>query len=169
MFERVILGVDPGTGRCGMAVVSGNGNRAQVEWSRTVRTPAGLAASDRLGMIAAALREAIAAYRPEGLALERLLWGRNTGSAMEVARASGAVMATAAAAGVPVDEYPPGEVKMAVTGSGTASKEQVRRGIAMILGTKDVPAEPDAVDAVAVALCHLQVSRLRAIAGGRLR
>jgi crossover junction endodeoxyribonuclease RuvC len=169
VFERVILGVDPGTSRCGMAIVSGSGNRAAVEWSATVRTPPGLGAAERLARIAGALREAMATYSPEAVALERLLWGRNTGSAMEVARASGAVMVTAAEAGLPVEEYAPGEVKMAVTGSGTASKEQVRRGIAMVLGTSEVPLEPDAADAVAVALCHLQVSRFRRAVGGRIR
>ena len=169
MFERVILGVDPGTGRCGMAVVSGTGSRASVQWSTTVRTPSGLATAERLARIAGALREAVAVHRPEAVALERLLWGRNTGSAMEVARASGAVMLTAADAGLAVAEYAPGEVKMAVTGSGTASKDQVRRGIAMILRTSDVPVEPDAADAVAVALCHLQVSRLRRAVEAPLR
>jgi crossover junction endodeoxyribonuclease RuvC len=169
VFERVILGVDPGTGRCGMAVVSGNGSRASVEWATTVRTPSGLPTAERLERIARALREALATFRPEAVAMERLLWGRNTGSAMEVARASGAVMLTAADAGLAVEEYAPGEVKMAVTGSGTASKDQVRRGIAMILGTPDVPMEPDAADAVAVALCHLQVSRLRRAVGGPVR
>jgi crossover junction endodeoxyribonuclease RuvC len=169
VFERVILGVDPGTSRCGMAIVSGNGNRAAVEWSATVRTSPALGTAERLARIAGAVREAVGSYSPEAVALERLLWGRNTGSAMEVARASGAVMLTAADAGLAVEEYAPGEVKMAVTGSGTASKEQVRRGISMILGTPDVPLEPDAADAVAVALCHLQVSRLRRAVEGRIR
>ena len=100
-------------------------------------------------------------HHPEALAVERLLWGRNTGSAMHVARASGVVMLAAAQAGVPVFEYAPLEVKMAVTGVGNASKEQVRKGLSFLLGAAHVPRQPDAADAVAVALCHLQQSPLR--------
>ena len=92
------------------------------------------------------------------------MWGRNAGSAMDVARASGAVMVAAAEAGVPVQEYAPLEVKMAVTGVGNASKEQVRRGLGLLLGPAAVPDDPDAADAVAAALCHLQQSRLRTLA-----
>jgi crossover junction endodeoxyribonuclease RuvC len=166
MFERTVLGVDPGTGAVGLAVVtSGRTGRPVVRWHRTVRTAVGSPASERLLVIATALREALAAHRPEGLAVERLLWNRNVGSAMEVARAAGAIMLAAAEAGVPVSEYGPLEVKMAVTGSGTAPKDQVRRGLALLLGAPNVPAEPDAADAVAVALCHLQQSRLRTLTG----
>jgi crossover junction endodeoxyribonuclease RuvC len=109
--------------------------------------------------IRAALRE----HRPGAVAVERLMWGRNTGSAMEVARASGVVMVAAAEAGIPVEEYAPLEVKMAVAGVGNAPKEQVRRALARVFGIQLVPADPDAADAVAVAICHLQQSRLRAL------
>ena len=95
------------------------------------------------------------------MAIERLMWGRNTQSAMEVSRASGAIILAAALAGVPVEEYAPLEVKMDATGVGNASTEQVRRGLALILGAGAVPTDPDAADAVAVALCHLQQSRMR--------
>jgi crossover junction endodeoxyribonuclease RuvC len=164
MFELVILGVDPGTGAVGLASVRGNAARASVTWSSTLRTRANLAASERLRRIYRAVREAIEVHRPEAVALERLMWGKNIGSAMEVARASGAVMVAAAEAGVPVEEYAPLEVKMAVTGVGNASKDQVRRGLALLLGPDAVPEEPDAADAVAVALCHLQQSRMRKLA-----
>jgi crossover junction endodeoxyribonuclease RuvC len=60
-----------------------------------------------------------------------------------------------------VEEYAPLEVKMAVTGAGNASKEQVRKGLMLLLGPDAVPAEADAADAVAVALCHLRQSRMR--------
>jgi crossover junction endodeoxyribonuclease RuvC len=172
MFERVILGVDPGTSAVGLAVVSGEGsNRPAVRWADTIHTPSGQATADRLLRINRAVRAAIVEHRPSALALERLMWGRNIGSAMEVARASGAILVAAGEAGVPVEEYAPLEVKMAVTGVGNASKEQVRRGLALLLGADGVPAQPDAADAVAVALCHLQQSRLRQMTrlGGRSR
>jgi crossover junction endodeoxyribonuclease RuvC len=110
-----------------------------------------------------AVRDLIRERRPGVMAIERLMWGRNTGSAMEVARASGALMIAAAQAGVPVEEYAPLEVKMAVTGVGNAPKEQVRRALDRVLRVQGVPSDPDAADAVAVAVCHLQQSKLRAL------
>jgi crossover junction endodeoxyribonuclease RuvC len=162
MFERTVLGVDPGTRALGLAIVQGNGSGpARVSWSATLTTSTALPASERLRSLAGAVRDVIAEHRPEAMAIERLIWNKNVGSAMEVARASGAIMATAAEAGVAVEEYAPLEVKMAVTGVGNASKDQVRRALTRVLRTEGVPAEPDAADAVAVAVCHLQQSRLR--------
>lgn len=161
MFEQVILGVDPGTSAVGLACVTGNGTRARLTWSCTVRTRSSLPGPERLQRIYRAVGEAIQAHRPESVAVERLMWGKNIGSAMEVARASGAVLVAAAEAGLPVEEYAPLEVKMAVTGAGNASKEQVRKGLMLLLGPDAVPAEPDAADAIAVALCHLRQSRMR--------
>jgi crossover junction endodeoxyribonuclease RuvC len=110
-----------------------------------------------------AVTSAIADRSPRALAMERLLWGRNTGSAMEVARASGAVMVAAAEAGVTVHEYAPLEVKMAVAGVGNAPKDQVRRALSRLFAIDGLPDEPDAVDAVAVAVCHLVQSPLRSL------
>ena len=107
-----------------------------------------------------ALRDAISEHRPQAVAVERVMWGRNVGSAMDVARATGVAMLAAADAGLPVEEYAPLEVKMAVAGVGNATKDQVRRALARIHGL-DAPDQPDAADAVAVALCHLQQARLR--------
>jgi len=162
MFEGLVLGVDPGTAAVGLAVVRrGENGRGAVEWASTLRTPAGLAAATRLRGLYLGVREAIVEHRPSVMAIERLMWGKNTESAMGVARASGVIVLAAAEAGIPVEEYAPLEVKMAVSGVGNASKEQVRRALALLLGPSAVPADPDAADAVAVALCHLQQSRLR--------
>lgn len=161
MFERVILGVDPGTGAVGLACVAGDASRARLIWSSTLRTRSTARGADRLLQIYREVGGAIQTHRPESVAVERLMWGKNIGSAMEVARASGVVLVAAAEAGVAVEEYAPLEVKMAVTGVGNASKEQVRKGLGLLLGPDAVPTEPDAADAVAVALCHLRQSRMR--------
>jgi crossover junction endodeoxyribonuclease RuvC len=81
-----------------------------------------------------------------------------------VARATGVVLLAASEAGLAVEEYGPLEVKMAVTGQGNADKAQVRDALARLHGLADVPTQPDAADAVAVALCHLTQSRLRGVA-----
>jgi crossover junction endodeoxyribonuclease RuvC len=161
VFERAVLGVDPWIATAGLAVVAERDRRPALVWATTVRTPSGLEESHRLRTLYGAVHDAIAEHRPEGLAIERLMWGRNVGSAMSVARATGVVLLAAADAGIPVDEYPPLEVKMAVTGIGNAGKDQVRAALVRTHGLEDVPAQPDAADAVAVALCHLTQSPLR--------
>ena len=110
------------------------------------------------------MEEVISEQRPAAVAVERLMWGRNAGSAMEVARASGVIVLAAAQAGIPVEEYAPLEVKMAVTGVGNAPKDVVRQSLGRLMGLDPVPSDADAADAAAVALCHLQQSRLRALA-----
>jgi crossover junction endodeoxyribonuclease RuvC len=169
MFEDVVLGVDPGTAAVGLASVCKQGGRLVVTWAETLRTPSGLATGLRLRRVYEGVRAAIAERRPGAVAMERLMWGRNIGSAMEVARASGVILLAAADAGVPVEEYAPLEVKMAVTGVGNASKDQVRRGLVRVLSAEGVPDEPDAADAVAIAVCHLQQSRLRRAVAGATR
>jgi crossover junction endodeoxyribonuclease RuvC len=160
MFDGVVLGVDPGTAAVGLAAVAG-GRKPSILWAGTFRTPSGLPKAARLLRIARAVGEAIDEHHPEVVAMERLMWGRNTDSAMEVSRSSGAIMVAAAGRGLTVEEYAPLEVKMAVTGVGNASKEAVRRSLSRVLGLDDVPTGPDAADAVAVALCHLQQATLR--------
>jgi crossover junction endodeoxyribonuclease RuvC len=169
MFEASVLGVDPGTAAVGLALVVGGTSRPQVRWSDTVRTPPGLASAERLRRIHRRTAEAIAEHRPEVMALERLLWGRNTESAMGVARATGVVMLAAAQAGIEVEEYAPLEVKMSVTGVGNAPKDAVRRALARVLGMEGVPEDPDAADAVAVGVCHLHQSGMRRLARGEAR
>jgi len=161
VFERAVLGVDPGIATAGLAVVAERDRRAVLVWATTVRTPAGLEEPARLLLLHRAVRDAIAEHRPEAMAVERLMWGRNVGSAMSVARATGVVLLAAADAGLTVDEYPPLEVKMAVTGIGNAGKDQIRAALLRTHGLENVPTQPDAADAVAVALCHLTQSPLR--------
>jgi crossover junction endodeoxyribonuclease RuvC len=164
MFETRVLGVDPGVASLGLAVVDGSGRSASLVWSDTVRTPSDGEAADRLRSVCEGVREALATHRPAAVAIERLAWNRNQVSAIAVARATGAIMVAAAEAGVPVTEYGPNEVKIAVTGMGNADKEQVRRALAKVHGLAAVPAQADAADAVAVALTHLVGSRMRRLA-----
>jgi crossover junction endodeoxyribonuclease RuvC len=161
VFDRVVLGVDPGFASVGLAVVSGGRPRSAVIWSRTVRTAAGMPEADRLRCVADAVRAAIADHGPAAVALERVMWGRNRTSALSVARGTGVVMLAAAEAGIPVEEYTPLEVKMATTGIGTADKSQVRRALIRTLRLEGVPEQADATDAVAVAVCHLNQAFLR--------
>ena len=164
VFESV-LGVDPGVSTLGLAVVGRRDRSPALVFATTVRTPDGLDEPDRLRRIHDAVREAIAAHRPEAVAVERVAWNRNQRTALHVARATGVVLLAAAEAGLPVQEYGPLEVKMAVTGQGTADKGRVRDALVRLHGLDGVPEQRDAADAVAVAVCHLTQSRLRRVAG----
>jgi crossover junction endodeoxyribonuclease RuvC len=159
VFDRVVIGVDPGMAATGLAVVAGGeGGAAGVVAATTVRTSPRAPEAERLRAVFHAVASAIREHRPRSVAVERLMWGRNVGSAMSVARATGVIMLAAAEAGLPVFEYAPLEVKMAVTGSGGAGKPEMRRALERLHGVADLPSEPDAADAVAVALCHLHQS-----------
>ena len=164
MFEAPVLGVDPGVASVGLAAVARRDRSPALLWASTVRTPSDLPEAQRLRRLHEAVRSAISEHRPSSVAVESVRWNKNTSSAMAVARATGVVLLAAGEAGLPVEEYGPLEVKMAVTGQGNASKDQVRMALERLHGLRDVPAQPDAADAVAVALCHLLQSRLRAVA-----
>jgi crossover junction endodeoxyribonuclease RuvC len=162
VFDPCVLGVDPGLTRLGIAAVARRGPETELVFASTVATATDLAEPARLRRLHEAVRDAIAEHRPGSVAIERVAWNRNQRSAMHVARATGVVMLAAAEAGLPVEEYGPLEVKMAVTGQGNADKRQVRDALSRFHGLRGVPAQPDAADAVAVALCHLTQARLRA-------
>lgn len=164
MFDTVVLGVDPGVARCGLAVLGRRDRRIELHWADTVLTPAGMDEPARLRQIALAMREAIAQHAPASVGVERVAWSRNQVSALQVARATGVILLVAAEAGLAVEEYAPNEVKQAVTGMGNADKKQVQLALTRVHGLREVPAQPDAADAVAVALTHLLASRMRAFA-----
>ena len=164
MFEGRVLGVDPGLAATGLAELSREEGSPGVVWADTIHTPAELREAGRLRRLHETVTTAIRKHGVGCLAVERVMWGRNVGSAMSVARATGVIMLAADEEGLPVEEYAPLEVKMAVTGVGNATKEQIRLTLERVHGIRPVPAESNAADAVAVALCHLQQSRLRAAA-----
>jgi crossover junction endodeoxyribonuclease RuvC len=164
MFESSVLGVDPGVARCGLAVVGRRGRTSDLRFATTVITPADTDESVRFRLIAEAARAAIAEHRPAAVAVERVAWSRNQVSALHVARATGVIILVAAEAGLPVAEYAPNEVKQAVTGAGNADKAQVQRALTRLHGLRDVPAQADAADAVAVAVTHLLAAPMRAVA-----
>jgi crossover junction endodeoxyribonuclease RuvC len=164
MFEKRVLGVDPGVARLGLAVVDGGDRKADLIWADAVDTDPGSQESERLRALCLAVRAAISTHRPSSVAVERVAWNRNHVSALTVARATGAIMVAAADAGLPVSEYGPNEVKIAVTGMGNADKAQVRRALVRVHRLASVPTQSDAADAVAVALTHLMGSRMRDLA-----
>jgi crossover junction endodeoxyribonuclease RuvC len=161
VFDSCVLGVDPGLTSLGVAAVGIRDRKPVLLFADTVRTSRELPDAARLRLIHEGIAAAIATYRPTSVAVERIAWNTNQASALSVARATGVVLLAASQAGLPVEEYGPLEVKMAVTGQGNAEKSQVRMALARFHGLQGVPSQPDAADAVAVAMCHLTQSRLR--------
>jgi len=157
-----VLGIDPGTAVTGWGVVEGRPGAFRHVAHGTVATRPNTSLATKLASIHAALTEHCATWRPDALALEKSFVGRNVQSAFRLGEVRGVVMLAAAAAGVPVAEYSPAETKLAVTGSGRAEKEQVEYAIVRELALAGRVAA-DAADALALALCHLQTFRLRAL------
>jgi crossover junction endodeoxyribonuclease RuvC len=107
----------------------------------------------RLLIIHAGLTELILEHRPEAVGVERLFFNKNVQTAFAVGQARGVVLLVAAQFGLPVLEYGPHEVKLAVTGYGRAPKEQVQRMVQLVLSMAELPRPDDAADALAVAVC----------------
>jgi crossover junction endodeoxyribonuclease RuvC len=102
----------------------------------------------------------IGQLRPSALVVERVLFQANVRTAMSVGQASGVALVAASRAGVPVIEYSPNEVKLAVTGDGRADKAAVQMMVTRLLALREVPRPPDAADALALACCHIGRARL---------
>lgn len=149
----IVLGIDPGTARTGYGLVSRDGSRLQALDFGCLETLPERDLPERLLVIHQGVSELIAEHSPEVVGVERLFFNRNVQTAFAVGQARGVVLLAAAQAGVPVYEYGPHEVKMAVTGYGRAAKDQVQRMVQAILGLATLPAPDDAADALAVAVC----------------
>ncbi|GIU87971.1 MAG: crossover junction endodeoxyribonuclease RuvC [Acidimicrobiia bacterium] len=158
-----VLGVDPGVSRCGYGVVARAGGTARALACGVIRTPPGDPLPGRLARLADELGALVAQYRPSALAVERVLFQHNARTAMSVGQASGLALVAAARAGVPVAEYSPNEVKLAVTGDGRADKRAVQAMVARLLRLPAVPRPADAADALALACCHLWRAPARAL------
>lgn len=150
-----VLGVDPGLTRCGLGVVEGDGGRqVRCVSVEVVRSQPGQEVERRLLIVAEAVERAIAAHRPDVVAVERVFSQSNVSTVMGTAQASGVVALVAARAGLRVVFHTPSEVKAAVTGSGRAGKEQVTAMVTRLLGLTDKPRPADAADALALAICQ---------------
>ena len=157
----IIFGVDPGIARTGYGIIEEKmGRTALLTYGCITTKPNDQ--SKRLMIVHHELKELLRFYQPACVAVEQLYFAKNTTTALIVSEARGVILLTAALFDVPVFEYTPNQVKLAVTGSGTADKQQIQTMIARLLGLHSIPKPDDAADGLAVALCHIQMHR-----GGR--
>ena len=149
-----VFGIDPGSIRTGYGCVDSDRSRHRLIACGAIAPSAAASFPDRLLVIHRALTAAIAAARPQAVAIESLFYAANVRSALKLGHVRGVAMLAATEAGVPVVEYTPAEIKRAVVGYGRAEKHQIQEMIRILLGLDRAPSPHDAADALAVAICH---------------
>ena len=149
-----ILGIDPGVATIGFGLVEADRTSARMVTYGAITTPAGLPLSKRLYQIFNDMEDLIGQLRPEVISIEELFFNNNITTGIAVAHGRGVLLLAAEKCGIPLFEYTPSQVKMAVVGYGRAEKRQVMDMTRRLLHLKAVPRPDDAADALALALCH---------------
>ncbi|MCS5587754.1 MAG: crossover junction endodeoxyribonuclease RuvC [Porticoccaceae bacterium] len=147
-----IIGIDPGSRRTGYGIVDMVGANISYVSSGIIRLPE-KSLPARLKLIFDAVSQLVAEYNPETMGIEDVFFARDPRAALKLGQARGAAIVAGVNAQLPVSEYSPRSVKLAVVGTGAADKKQVQMMIASLLKLPSEPSE-DAADALAVAICH---------------
>lgn len=150
----VILGIDPGIGRCGWGIIKNTNNKPVIVDCGCIETKANGLIHERLLIIGREVDKLIKKYHPDVISIEDLFFGANSKTALLVGQARGAVLFIAAKNDLPVTVYTPLQVKMALTGYGRAEKNQIAQMVKVILGLEKMPKLDDTTDALAIALTH---------------
>lgn len=155
-YEKVIMGIDPGTNVLGYGVLGVNGKQAEMVVMGVVELSKFESHYKRLHRIFERVTGLVEQFLPDELAIEAPFYGKNVQSMLKLGRAQGVAMAAALCRDIPIFEYAPLSIKQAVTGRGSASKEQVANMLRHILKIReeDMPSLLDATDALAAALAH---------------
>jgi crossover junction endodeoxyribonuclease RuvC len=154
-----VLGLDPGSVRTGWGVVEWQGPRPRGVAAGVIRVPETLPIAERLKRIHAGVTEILALHKPDAVAVEDIFFARYPQAALMLGHARGVAVLAAAQANLSVAAYPPAVVKRSLLGSGRADKQQVAQLVGAVLGLTDLPSL-DASDALAIALTHLNATRL---------
>ena len=155
-----VLGIDPGYGRLGYGIVERVNGAIRPGEAGLIETDKGAPLPQRLSHIHREVRSLIERSKPDCIATETILFAANRTTAFDVAKALGVVLLAAAEAELPWCEYSPPEVKLTVTGSGSAKKPQVQFMVTKLLSLAQTPKPDDVADALAIALCHAIRGRL---------
>ncbi len=159
----IILAFDPGTATTGYGVVEeAAGGKLIAVAHGVITTPAGMSPPLRIEKIYKETLALIDLYQPDSVATERLFFNNNVTTALTVGRSIGVILLAISQKHLPWEEYTPPQVKKAVTGVGSADKQQVQWMVKRLLNLKDDPKPDDAADALAVAICHCHSARLLA-------
>ena len=153
--EKIILGIDPGTAIMGFGLISVKGNRIELISMHELILKKYPNHETKLKYIFERTLSLIDEFHPDEVALEAPFFGKNVQSMLKLGRAQGVAMAASLHRDIPITEYSPKKIKMAITGNGNASKEQVAGMLKTLLNLKEFPTKYlDASDGLAVAVCH---------------
>jgi crossover junction endodeoxyribonuclease RuvC len=148
-----IIGLDPGLRHAGWGIIETAGNMLTHVADGVVETDPNLPLGERLLAIHAGLTKVIDEFRPDEAAIEETFVSKDARATLKLGQARGVAILAPAAAGIPLAEYAPNQIKKSVVGVGHAEKEQIRHMVKVLL-PKARPASPDAADALAIAICH---------------
>ncbi|MEA3293166.1 MAG: crossover junction endodeoxyribonuclease RuvC [Patescibacteria group bacterium] len=159
----IVIGIDPGIANTGFGVVDKNQNSKSKNKIKClgyglIETASCLPTTERLKKINNDLNKVINKYNPEVLAIENVYFFKNLKTAMPVSQAKGVIMFTAAKKRIPVYEFTPLQVKMAITGYGKAEKKQIQKMVKILLDLKEIPKPDDVADAIAIAMAYCFVN-----------
>ena len=154
-----VIAIDPGYGRCGVAVVEKKDGKEHWVFSDCIETTPNTNFTDRLGYVVGECERLMEQHKPDALAMERLFFSSNQKTAMQVAEVRGALLRAAHALGIKTHEYTPAQIKSATTGSGRADKKQVASMLHLLLKIEKPVRHDDEYDAIAVGLTHLAHAR----------
>lgn len=154
-----VLAIDPGYGRCGVAVVEKGSGKEVLVYSDCIETSKNDAFAERVAAVAAECARLVKQHKPDCIALEKLYFTNNAKTAMRVAEVRGALIQMAAEREVPVFEYGPGQVKSATTGSGRADKRGVAKMLHALMKIDKPIHHDDEYDAIAIGVAHLALTR----------
>jgi len=162
----IILGIDPGTATTGFGIINKTKDKVKVIDYGCILTTPDLNPGDRLKIINNELNKLIQKHQPKVMAVENLFFFKNLKTVMPVSQAKGVILLTAAKKKIPVYEFTPLQVKMAVTGYGRAEKKQVKKMIQTMLNLEEKPKDKnkrkdDATDALGIALCYTFKSKVK--------
>ena len=152
-----VLGIDTSLRSTGFGVLSVVGSRLKAVDMGTIKNAQKVSLSGCLRNIHSTVAALIEKHRPDVLAIESVIYGKNAGTMLVLGEARGAVLVAAADAGVPVYEYEPRRMKMAVCGNGMAEKVQIQRMIKVLLSLPELP-QNDAADALGLAITHVHTN-----------
>lgn len=167
-YDRIFIGIDPGTNFMGYGVLGIKGKTPSVIALGVIHLNKISGHYLKLKRIHERVLGLVEQYLPDEMSIEAPFYGKNVQSMLKLGRAQGVAMAAALSRDVPITEYEPRKIKMAITGNGGSSKEQVREMLKRILSLTDehMPPELDATDALAAALCHFYESGRPLVSGG---
>ncbi len=157
-----ILGIDPGSQVTGYGVIESDGTRTALVTEGVIRTHSMRSFPEKLRLIHDGIVEVLDEHRPGQMVVEGLFYAMNVKSALKLGHVRGVAILAGVTRGIPVHEYSPLEVKLAVVGYGRADKEQVQRMVAVLLELERPPEPHDAADALAIAICHANQLRFAA-------